>query len=45
MEKKPPVQPHGYFLYCGRMVRFIKEVDKVIELANTLKIPLLMMGT
>jgi glycosyltransferase involved in cell wall biosynthesis len=45
MEKTPPVRPHSYFLYCGRLVRFIKEVDKIITLANMMRIPLLIMGT
>lgn len=37
-------QPHEYFIYVGRLVRFIREVDRIIELANALQLPLLVMG-
>ena len=34
-------QPRTYFLYIWRLVRFIREVDRVITLCNTLQLPLL----
>jgi len=39
------VQPRDYFVYVGRLVRFIREVDRIIELANLSKVPLLILGS
>ena len=45
VDRRDPVEPHGYFLYIGRLVRFIKEIDRLIALANMYRIPLLVMGS
>lgn len=45
VDRRDPVEPHGYFLYIGRLVRFIKELDRLIALANMYRIPLLVMGS
>ncbi len=37
-------QPENYFLFMGRVVKFVREVDKIIALANRLNIPLVIMG-
>jgi len=34
-----------YYLYIGRLVRFVREVDRIIELANSMQIPLLVAGS
>jgi len=38
-------QPRNYFVYVGRLVRFIREVDLIIELCNEMKLPLLVLGS
>ncbi len=39
----PTTQPHSYYLYVGRLVKFIREVDLIIQLFNKLELPLLIM--
>lgn len=34
---------HDYYLYVGRLVKFIRETDLIIKLFNTLELPLLVM--
>jgi hypothetical protein len=41
----PTRQQHNYFLYIGRLVKFIRETDLVIRLFNELGIPLIVMGS
>lgn len=36
---------HDYYLYVGRLVKFIRETDLIIRLANEINIPLLVMGS
>lgn len=38
------VHPRDYFVYIGRLVRFIREVDRIIMLCNDLHLPLLVVG-
>jgi glycosyltransferase involved in cell wall biosynthesis len=33
-----------YFVYVGRLVKFIRETDRIIKLANELAFPLLILG-
>lgn len=40
-----PAQVRDYFVYIGRLVRFIREVDRIIELCNTYQLPLLILWT
>ncbi len=35
--------PRDYFVYVGRLVRFIREVDVIIEMCNTMQLPLLIL--
>jgi len=37
------LNPDNYYLYVGRLVKFVKEVDKIIHLFNELQQPLLIM--
>lgn len=37
--------PRDYFIYVGRLVRFIREVDRVISLCTQLNLPLLVVGS
>lgn len=37
--------PYSYYVYVWRLVRFIRETDRVIMLANELQIPLLVLGS
>jgi hypothetical protein len=37
------LSPNTYYLYVGRLVKFVKEVDKIIHLFNELQQPLLIM--
>jgi hypothetical protein len=37
--------PLPYYIYIGRLVRFVREADKVIELFNSTKLPLIMVGS
>jgi glycosyltransferase involved in cell wall biosynthesis len=37
--------PRDYFIYVGRLVRFIREVDRLVELCNSLALPLLIVGS
>lgn len=37
------LEPNNYYIYVWRLVRFVKELDKVIELFNDTKEPLLIM--
>ncbi len=34
-----------YYLYIGRLVKFVREVDRIIALANSMEIPLLIAGS
>ncbi|MBU0626733.1 hypothetical protein KKG31_06695 [Patescibacteria group bacterium] len=36
-------EPNSYYLYTGRLVKFVKEVDKIIHLFNQNKEPLIIM--
>lgn len=38
-------QQLDYFVYIGRLVRFIREVDLIIELCTSLSLPLLILGS
>lgn len=37
------IEAENYFLFMGRIVKFVREVDKIIALANKLNIPLVIM--
>jgi hypothetical protein len=37
------INPNNYYLYVGRLVKFVKEVDKIIHLFNEIQQPLLIM--
>lgn len=39
----PTTKPDGYYLYVGRLVKFVRETDLIIHLCNKLQIPLLVM--
>lgn len=43
----PAVQetPNEYYLYIGRLVNFVRETDKIIQLCNEIKVPLIVMGS
>lgn len=43
----PAVQeiPQEYYVYVGRLVNFVRETDKIINLCNELKVPLIVMGS
>lgn len=43
----PAVQevPQEYYLYVGRLVNFVRETDKIIQLCNEMKVPLIIMGS
>ncbi|MBP7848506.1 hypothetical protein KA013_04855 [Patescibacteria group bacterium] len=41
----PTTQPHSYYIYVGRLVKFIRETDLIIQLFNHLQLPLLVMGS
>lgn len=43
----PTVQetPLGYYLYVGRLVKFVRETDKIIKVCNEMKVPLIIMGS
>ena len=41
----PSKTPKNYFLYVGRLVRFIRETDLIIKLCNEINIPLIVMGS
>ncbi len=36
--------PKPYYIYVGRVQRYVREIDKVIELCNTTHTPLIVMG-
>jgi glycosyltransferase involved in cell wall biosynthesis len=38
------VEHHNYFIYTGRLVTFVKEVDKIIQACNQTQTPLIIMG-
>lgn len=38
------VEPKNYFVFVGRVQRYVREIDKVIELCNKLMIPLIVLG-
>lgn len=40
---QPVVTPREYFIFIGRLVTFVRELDRIIDLANELEIPLLIM--
>ena len=39
----PASEPLEYYIYVGRLVRFIRETDLIIKLANEINIPLIVM--
>jgi len=43
----PAIQetPQAYYIYVGRVVSFVREADKIIQLCNEMKVPLIMMGS
>jgi hypothetical protein len=41
----PTHEVKEYYLYVGRLVRFVRETDLIIRLANEVNIPLLIMGS
>lgn len=43
LQTAPSSQPREYYVYVGRLVRFIREADLVIHLFNQLHLPLLVM--
>jgi glycosyltransferase involved in cell wall biosynthesis len=38
-------QPLNYYIYTGRLVKFVKQVDKIIQLCNHTRTPLVIMGS
>lgn len=44
LDVKVNLIPNSYYLYVGRLVKFVKELDKIIQLFNEIKQPLLIMG-
>lgn len=38
-------KPFTYYLFVWRVVKFVRELDKIITMCNTLHLPLLVMGT
>ena len=38
------VEPKNYFVFVGRVQRYVREIDKVIELCNALALPLIVLG-
>lgn len=38
------VEPKNYFVFVGRVQRYVREIDKVIELCNKRMIPLIILG-
>ena len=44
METQIAIEPKNYFVFVGRVQRYVREIDKVIELSNTLAIPLIILG-
>lgn len=36
--------PKNYFVFVGRVQRFVREIDKIIELCNRFALPLIIMG-
>ncbi|MFZ5341096.1 MAG: hypothetical protein ACOZBL_00540 [Patescibacteria group bacterium] len=45
METNPTNDAHDYYIYVGRLVKFVKELDKIIELFNSIDEKLLIIGT
>lgn len=43
-EKPIPKEIHNYFIYTGRLVTFVKELDIIIQACNQTKTPLIIMG-
>ncbi len=37
------ISPNNYYIYAGRLVKFVKELDKIIHLFNEIQQPLLIM--
>ena len=37
--------PNNYYIYVGRLVKFVKELDKIINLFNEIQEPLIVMGS
>jgi hypothetical protein len=44
-QQAPITCPDNYFVYVGRLVRFVKEVDRLIELINTTGDHLVLIGS
>lgn len=44
LESNVSTHPQRYYLYIGRLVRFVRETDLIIKLANHLHLPLVIMG-
>jgi len=42
---KTNISPQNYYIYVGRLVKFVKELDKIIKLFNENSQPLLIMWT
>lgn len=45
LETNPTNDAHDYYIYVGRLVKFVKELDKIIELFNSIDEKLLIIGT
>lgn len=45
IDTPPSKAPKDYFLYVGRLVKFIRETDLIIKLCNEINIPLIVMGS
>jgi len=38
-------KPYEYYLFVWRIVTFVRELDKIIDMCNTLRLPLIIMGS
>lgn len=43
METQVAIEPKNYFVFVGRVQRYVREIDKVIELCNALELPLIIL--
>lgn len=45
LESKVIHEPRDYLVYVWRLVQFIREVDRIIDLCNSMQLPLLILGS
>lgn len=45
MQSKVIAEPREYLVYVWRLVQFIREVDRIIDLCNAMALPLLVLGS